>query len=63
MVLNHVLVGTLRNGEDVGRALVTPLVGVDFHGPDRVDWVTDIGVNGDAEEAGVGLNKFGKNTN
>lgn len=53
--LDHVLEGTLSNGEYVGRDFIPPLASVDPHGPVGINWVTHVGVDGDTEKAGIGL--------
>lgn len=53
--LHHVLVGTLSNGENVGRDFIPPLASVDSHGTERVNGVTLVRVDSDTEQAGVGL--------
>ena len=50
------MVGTLGNGEDVGRDLVPPLAAVQPDRAHRVDGEPLVRVDGDTEEAGVGLN-------
>lgn len=52
---HHVLISTLRNGENVWGNFIPSLIVVDFHGSDRVDWVPFVGVDGDTEQARVGL--------
>ena len=54
----HALVGSLGNTEDVGPALGTPLAHVDLHGAEGVDREPLVGVDGDAEEAGVGVDQL-----
>ena len=54
----HALVGSLSNTEDVGPALGTPLAHVDLHGAEGVDREPLVGVDGDAEEAGVGVDQL-----
>ena len=51
------MVGSLRDGEDVRRDLVPPLEAVDADGALGVDGKAHVGVDGDTEEAGVGLSK------
>ena len=51
------MVGSLGDGEDVGRDLVPPLEPVEADGALRVDGEALVGVHGDAEEAGVGLER------
>merc|ERR1712079_298604 len=56
--VHHALVGALSNGENVGRALVTPLTGVDLHGAEGVDGEPLVGVDGNTEETGVGVDEL-----
>ena len=51
----HVDVSTVRYGEDVGWHFITPLATVQFGTPKSVDRVTLVGVDGHAEETGIGL--------
>ncbi len=53
----HGVVGSLGDGEDVGRDLVPPLEPVEADGALRVDGEALVRVHGDAEEAGVGLER------
>merc|ERR1719400_2346188 len=54
----HALVGALSDGKDVWPALVPPLANVQLHGAEGVDGVTLVGVDGDTEEAGVGVDQL-----
>ena len=54
----HALVGSLGNTEDVGPALGTPLADVNLHGAKGVDGVPLVRVDGDTEEAGVGVDQL-----
>merc|ERR1719193_454673 len=54
----HALVGALSDGKDVWPALVPPLADVQLHGAEGVDGVTLVGVDGDTEEAGVGVDQL-----
>jgi hypothetical protein len=56
----HVDVSTVRDGEDVGWHFITPLATVQFGTPKSVDRVTLVGVDGHAEETGVGLQRVSK---
>jgi len=56
----HVDVSTVRDGEDVRWHFITPLATVQFGTPESVDRVTLVGVDGHAEEAGVGLQRVSK---
>ena len=51
----HVLVGVVGDGEDVGRCLTPLLAPVGGHHLGVVHWQPLVGVDGDAEEARVGL--------
>ena len=53
----HGVVGPLSDGEDVWRDLVPPLEAVDADGALGVDGKAHVGVDGDTEEARVGLPK------
>merc|ERR1719494_1380500 len=55
----HALVGALGNGEDVRPALGPPLAHVELHGAEGVDGEPLVRVDGDAEEAGVGVDQLG----
>ena len=55
---HHALEGSLGDGEDVGRHLVAPLPNVDLHGALGVDGETLVGVDGNTEETGVGVDEF-----
>ena len=52
------LVGALSDGEDVRPALRPPLAHVQLHGAEGVDGEPLVRVDGDAEEAGVGVNQL-----
>merc|ERR1719210_2405328 len=56
--VHHALVGALGNGEDMGPALVPPLAHVQLHGAEGVDGEPLVGVDGDTEEAGVGVDQL-----
>ena len=51
----HELIGIVRDGEDVGRGLLALLAPVGRHHLCIVHWQPLVGVDGDAEEARVGL--------
>lgn len=53
--LQHVVVGVVSDGEQMRWHLVPPLAPVFGDNILGVDWQTAVGVNGDAEEARVGL--------
>ena len=53
----HELIGVVRDGEDVGRGLLALLAPVGRHHLGVVHWQPLVGVDGDAEEARVGLRK------
>merc|ERR1711884_355005 len=55
--VHHALIGALGNSEDVGPALVPPLAHVQLHGAEGVDGEPLVGVDGDTEEAGVGVDQ------
>merc|ERR1719376_1141479 len=55
----HALVGALSHSEDVRPALCPPLTNIQLHGPQGVDGETLVGVDGDTEEAGVGVDELG----
>ena len=52
------LVGALSNTEDVGWALGTPLADVDLHGTLGVNGEPLVGVDGNTEEARVGVDEL-----
>ena len=54
----HVGVGTIRNGENVGWDFISPPALVDLNHTVGVDGVALVGIDGDAEQAGVGLIYF-----
>ena len=54
----HALVGALGNGKDVRPALRPPLAHVQLHGGAGVDGEPLVRVDGDAEEAGVGVDQL-----
>merc|ERR1719330_1761148 len=56
--VGHALVGALSNSEDVGPALRPPLADVQLHGAEGVDGEPLVGVDGDTEEAGVGVDQL-----
>ena len=51
----HVDVGTVRNGEDVGWHFISPLASVELGAPVGVHRVALVGVDSHAEQTGVGL--------
>ena len=51
------MIGTLRNGKDMGRHLIPPLGTVDTDSPHGVDGEPLVGVDGNTEEAGVGVDQ------
>ena len=53
----HGVIGTLSNGKDVGRHLIPPLAPVHIDGPHGVDGETLVRVDGDTEEARVGVDQ------
>lgn len=55
MVGQHVDIGAVGNGEDVGRHLRTALASVEFGTSVCVHRESLVGVDSDAEETGVGL--------
>lgn len=55
LTCEHVLIGIVRDGEDVGRGLHAFLASVGGHDLRVVHRQPLIRVDGDAEEAGVGL--------
>merc|ERR1719412_306673 len=55
---HHALVGALGNGKDMGRALVPPLAHVQLHGAEGVDREPLVGVDGNTEEARVGVDQL-----
>ena len=56
--VHHALVGALSDGKDMGPALVPPLAHVQLHGAEGVDGEPLVGVDGDTEEAGVGVDQL-----
>merc|ERR1712045_366639 len=54
----HALVGSLSDGENMGRALVPPLADVQLHGAEGVDGEPLVGVDGDTEETRVGVDQL-----
>merc|ERR1712045_101597 len=56
--VHHALVGALSVGEDVRPALVPPLANIQLHGAEGVDGVPLVGVDGDTEETGVGVDQL-----
>lgn len=58
VVGQHVDVGTVRDGENVGWHLITALATVHLSATVRVHGVTLVGVDGDTEKAGVGLQRW-----
>ena len=55
LTLQHVLVGVVRDGEEMGRHLSFPLAPVLVNDALCVDGQSSVGVDGHAEQAGVGL--------
>lgn len=55
MVGQHVDVGTVRNGENVGWNFITPLTTVQFGATVCVYGVTFVRIDSDTEKSGVGL--------
>ena len=53
----HGPVGTLSDGEDMRGDLVPPLATVETHRPHGVDGEPLVGVHGDTEETGVGVDE------
>ena len=62
-MIDHTLVGALSDRKDVGPALGPPLAHVELHGAEGVDGEPLVRVDGDAEEAGVGVDQLGLVTN
>merc|ERR1719486_1636542 len=58
LVLEHVPVGALSNGPEMGWALVPPLAKVDLAHPVGVERVTLVGVDNHNEETGVGVDQL-----
>ena len=56
-ICHHLLVGTIRDGKQMGGHLIPPLANVHLDHPVAVDGITLVGVDHNAEEARVGLNK------
>ena len=54
----HGVVGTLSNGKDVRPTLGPPFPHVQLHGGAGVDWVPLVRVDGDTEEARVGVDQL-----
>lgn len=54
----HVHVGTVGDGEDVGGDFISPLALVDLDDTRSVDGVTLVWVDSDAEETGVGVDEL-----
>merc|ERR1719500_1334078 len=54
----HALVRGFSNTKDMWPALGSPLAHVDLHGAEGVDGVPLVGVDGDTEEAGVGVDQL-----
>ena len=52
----HRMVGSLSDGEDVGRDFIPPLSTIEIDGPHGVDWEPFVRIDGDTEQSGVGLN-------
>ena len=51
------MVGALSDGEDMRGHLIPPLTTVETHGPHGVDGEPLVGVDGDTEETGVGVDE------
>ena len=58
LTLQHVHVGTIRDSENVGWDFITSLALVDLYSSVGVNGVTLVWVDGDAEEARVGVNEL-----
>jgi hypothetical protein len=58
MILQHVLVGSLSNGKNVRWNFISPLALVDLHGSGGVNGESDVGIHGDTEKAGVGVDEI-----
>merc|ERR1719412_759281 len=56
--VHHALVGALSDGKDMGPALVPPLAHVQLHGAEGVDGEPLVGVDGNTEEARVGVDQL-----
>merc|ERR1719385_253679 len=56
--VHHALVGSLSNGKDVGRALITSLTNIQLHGTESVDGESLVGVDGNTEETRVGVDEL-----
>ena len=54
----HSLVGGLSHSKDVRPALRSPLSNVDLHGAEGVDGIPLVWVDGDTEEARVGVDQL-----
>ena len=54
----HSLVGGLSHSKNVRPALRSPLSNVDLHGAEGVDGIPLVWVDGDTEEAGVGVDQL-----
>ena len=54
----HALVGSVCDGEDMRRHLVPSLAEVDLDGGGGVDGEPFVGVDGNTEEAGVGVDQL-----
>lgn len=56
--MQHVHVGTVGDGENVGRDLITALANVDLGGTGGVNRVTLVGIDGNTEKPRVGVDKL-----
>merc|ERR1719443_178559 len=59
LVLQHVPVGSLSNGPEMGWDLITSLTEIDLAAPVSVQRITLVGVDNNNEEARVGVDKLG----
>lgn len=53
----HVDVGSIRNGKNVGRHFITPLAAVQFGAPRGIHGESFVRINSHAEQAGIGLQR------
>merc|ERR1719334_229391 len=58
VILSHVSISIFRDGEDVGRAFITPFAHENFSSPLSVDGVALVGVDSNTEETRVGIHKL-----
>merc|ERR1712223_1719536 len=56
--VNHTLVSSLSNGENVRPALITPLANIQLHGSEGVDGEALVRVDGDTEKTRVGVDQL-----